>query len=1830
MQKLRFLALLLLTITVLCSSALSQSNDVLETLGIKPIKVANWRFETKESRDTAPTTGNGQDLLLTADQFFAGDGSPLANPKWASTSAGPFIDAFVSGNNVNFAKINGTGTGGSITLAAVNALENFTITSASGTISNVGNGVVPINVASGKTLDFSTQAFTSSATAGYNFSGPGVLALLGNIYQGGFTINSGTIVARGVNAMGGGAGSNRLTINGGTIAVSAARDFSGKYPGGIAVGGNFQLGESSTNVPISQSGADITFSNNVTLGTTTRTVTIGADGSYTFGGVISGSPGTGLTVTKASTATGALNLSGVNNYTGPTTILSGNLSLVGAGSIANSSAIEIGSGGIFDLTTASASMTLAPGQKLRGIGTATSGTIALSGAKNLTTSGTSPIEFSAFSGSTAPLTVSGAGTLALQAGDPVTVTISHGNIPLTPGDYKLIAKGATGKVTGTPASLTINGDGVSGTPSLVNIGNELFLRVIAANNGAVDFDHSSYSPGENAGLASVTLQRTGGSAGAVSVQASVANGTATGGGVCGAGTGVDFVNSGSPFAVNFADGQTTASFNIPICDDSLFEPSGPETVSLSLANPTGGATIGPQSTAVMNIIDNDVQPSVQLSSSTYSTSENSVSATITVQRTNATENAVSVNYNTSDITAANGLCGAFSGHDYVATSGTVNFASGETSKTVDVPICNDSLFESTETFFFAINSPLGATLGATNQATVSINEDDTAPTVQFSTATVTAGENVGTLTFVVNRSGATENAFTVNFATADGTAVNGPCNTGDYNSNSGSLSFAGGDPSKTFDVAICDDAAVESTETFSASLSSPSTPAVVGPISVETISIADNDAPPPATLIVTTTADSDDGSCTAALCSLRDAIIAANSFPDANTITFSIPGSGVQTIAPTSVLPVITSPITIDGYSQPGASANSLSVGDDAVLLIELSGENLGFPAKGLEIQASNCSIRGLVVNRFPFVNILIAAGTGNTISGNFIGLDPTGTTRRFNTAQGVTIAADGNLVGGTTIAARNVIAGNNAAQVSLSASGNTVSGNYIGTNAAGTARPVDGSPGPGIQIFGSSNTIGGATELERNVISGNESNGISIGGFTATPSSFNSIINNYIGVDAGGTTRVANDGQGILLQGGVTNTTIGQPGLGNVISGNGLDFGSRIFCGVAVRKDGSGTPSSTFIKGNFVGTNAAGTGAIGNRDSGIELTDSPGNTVGGAGLGEGNVISGNLRRGLFIQAPSASGNTVKGNLIGVGADGILPIGNGDIGGVFVSATAAGNTIGGTQVGEGNTVANNVGPGIRIDEFGGGNTFAGNSIFNNGGLGIDLDVAGVSSNDPGDPDVNAGGDPIQNFPVITNITTAGPSATITGALNSTPGQTFAVDFYANTSCDPSNFGEGRSYLGRQTTAATDGNGDVSFSFTPGSIPAGSGFFTATATSGGISTSEFSQCAQITSPATVQFSSAVFSSPEGSVATITVTRTGSNLTGSSSVHYATVPGGTATAGSDCLTIGNDYVPTTGTLNFGSNETSKTFNLTLCSDLTTESPAETVNLALSDATSATLDGQSTAVVKILDAATQFRSPQTIILFGNSIGSLYPSTLNVTGFPTPMGGVRVTLFGVSHPNPDGLEVLLVSPNGSAYVLMADTGGSNPLSNATITLQDVGAAYLPDSGAILDGFNYHPASCGTTGPFESPAPSIFISPGCGPTGPQMSTTFRAPTGDGTWTLYVRDDGTAAFGSPVGQITGWGLQLLVPTAARVGLGGRVHTPVGVGVANVRVTVSGGDLAQPLTATTNSFGCYNVSGLTAGQAYVVSVSSRHYRFEQPVRAVQLLDDVSGFDFVAEQ
>ena len=100
-------------------------------------------------------------------------------------------------------------------------------------------------------------------------------------------------------------------------------------------------------------------------------------------------------------------------------------------------------------------------------------------------------------------------------------------------------------------------------------------------------------------------------------------------------------------------------------------------------------------------------------------------------------------------------------------------------------------------------------------------------------------------------------------------------------------------------------------------------------------------------------------------CTLRAAIEQANYTPGADTINFAIPGTGVKTISPASQLPTITGPVTINGYSQPGAQPNQKAVGTDAVLKIELSGAEEQFNVDGLVVDAANSTVKGLVINDF-------------------------------------------------------------------------------------------------------------------------------------------------------------------------------------------------------------------------------------------------------------------------------------------------------------------------------------------------------------------------------------------------------------------------------------------------------------------------------------------------------------------------------------------------------------------------------------------------------------------------------------------------------------------------------------------------------------------------------------------------------------------------------------------------------------------------------------------------------------------------------------------------
>ena len=379
-----------------------------------------------------------------------------------------------------------------------------------------------------------------------------------------------------------------------------------------------------------------------------------------------------------------------------------------------------------------------------------------------------------------------------------------------------------------------------------------------------------------------------------------------------------------------------------------------------------------------------------------------------------------------------------------------------------------------------------------------------------------------------------------------------------------------------------------------------------------------------ATLTVTSTADSGVGT-------LRQAILDANAdtSPDDVAIEFNIPGPGVQTIAPLSGLPAVTRTVTIGGYTQPGASPNTLANSDNAVLLIELSGANLSAGSIGLLIKANDCTVRGLVINRFT-AGIWVDYYYDNAvIEGNFMGTDATGTTALPN-FQAIVMSGSGHRVGGLTPGSRNIVSGN-VYGMSLGTR-NEVFGNYVGVGSDGaTAVPNTF----GIFVHNTSqNRIGGPAPGARNVISAN-ANGIWINNFGG-----NFIQGNFIGTDASGTLRRGNS-SGIVLN-EAPHTLIGGTGAGegNLISGN-------LGQGVAIT---GFYATSNVVAGNLIGTDVTGTITLGNGNYGVSL-GSMGNRIGGSNSNARNVITGS-GTGVFAGAGSTKnavlGNSIFGNGIGI------------------------------------------------------------------------------------------------------------------------------------------------------------------------------------------------------------------------------------------------------------------------------------------------------------------------------------------------------------------------------------------------------------------------------------------------------------------------------------------------------------------------------------------------------------------------------------------------------
>ncbi|MCA2906031.1 ELWxxDGT repeat protein, partial [Microcystis sp. M042S1] len=348
--------------------------------------------------------------------------------------------------------------------------------------------------------------------------------------------------------------------------------------------------------------------------------------------------------------------------------------------------------------------------------------------------------------------------------------------------------------------------------------------------GVLSFTAAAFSVNENGTLVNaVTLQRTNGSEGTVSVNVLLSNGTAV------------FPNDYNSLAVPvvFGPGETSKTVTLPIVNDSDFE--GNETLNLTLSSPTGGATLGTQTTATLTIVDNDL-PTVSLAVSPASVTEDgTINLVYTFTRTGNTANPLTVSFNVGGTATFNNDYTQNGAASFNTTSGTITFAAGSDTATLTIDPTADSIFEQDETVSLTLVSSANYNRGTTNTVTSTIiNDDVNAGVLSFSNSQFSVNEN-GTpvVAVTVNRTENTTGAVSATINLTNGTAT-APS---DYNNTPITVNFANGETSKTVTIPIVNDSQLEADETINLSLSNPQGGAILGTQTTAVLTIINDDLP---------------------------------------------------------------------------------------------------------------------------------------------------------------------------------------------------------------------------------------------------------------------------------------------------------------------------------------------------------------------------------------------------------------------------------------------------------------------------------------------------------------------------------------------------------------------------------------------------------------------------------------------------------------------------------------------------------------------------------------------------------------------------------------------------------------------------------------------------------------------------------------------------------------------------------------------------------------------------------------------------------------------------
>lgn len=737
------------------------------------------------------------------------------------------------------------------------------------------------------------------------------------------------------------------------------------------------------------------------------------------------------------------------------------------------------------------------------------------------------------------------------------------------------------------------------------------------------------------------------------------------------------------------------------------------------------------------------------------------------------------------------------------------------------------------------------------------------------------------------------------------------------------------------------------------------------------------------TFTVTNTLD--DGSAG----SLRWALNQANNTAGVDTIAFNIAAAS-KVIRPTSELPSLWDPTVLDATTQPGYAGRPL---------VQVDGASAGGNTTGFKLWG-NSTLKGLAITGFNGSAIDVfdrGLGGNNKIQANWIGLDLNGAAAG-NNAQGVGVwGVANNLIGGPSAADRNVISASRAALGVMlqgtGATGNTVQGNYIGTDPTGTQARPNWMNGVGAQDAPRNNIL-------NNVISGNRQDGIILINAGAVA---NVVKGNFVGLDYAGVNALPNGDYGIEIQS--ANNQIG-----GTAAGERNLFSSNATAGIVLHLQNC---TGNIIEGNFIGTDISGTLARGNGYQGIAVATANSNTI------RGNLISANRTEGIGVFP--GNNNTITGNTIGFTATGGT-LANGTWA-VALYDSSTGNVVTGNYIAPhpsgtvGGNSNNTMGPNSSTPPT--STTNPGSFAFSAGTYSASENAGGVTITVTRTANTNVAAS--VTYATANGTATSGSDYTsASGTLSFAAGETSKTLVVA-LSNDP----------------AVEADETVSLAL---SNPTGGATLASPATAVLTITND-----DVAVPGSFSFGSATYPAGEAAGAVnITVNRTaGTNVP--ASVNYGTA-NGSATAGSD-------YAATSGTLSFAAGETSKTFTVSILNDALYE-PDETVALSLSNPTGgAALVAPATAALtiasddaapdttppRVLSATFRYDSrPQALVYrFGEDVSaSLSPADLYVQDTrtylsytPTQMTYDRASntaTFAFSQALPDGVFRALMFADG------------------------------------------------------------------------------------------------------------------------------------------------------------------------------------------------------------